>query len=337
MLGGSRSTPTSRCERSWSTPRTRRPGRSSTPSTPSSSRRCAPVTSRPRAQVLDTELVPGLRRAPRLDRPGGRDGQRSGRRSTRATPTGWSSDRTASCSSRSPLAALPVIVVVSTLIARSIIRPVKQLTAAAERAEAALPGRCRQRPRRRRAPSRSRSTPVEVDAGSEFASLAAALNQMQTTAVQLATEQAQTRRNVSTMLANLARRNQSLLNRTLSFISQLEENERDPQALENLFKLDHLATRMRRNAESLLVLAGSDPPRTWPRPDRGRRRSCGPRSRRSRPTTGSSSTRSRRSGSVAAWCPTSPTCSPSCSTTPPGSRRRPRRCRSSASSPTRAT
>ncbi|MEZ5257569.1 MAG: ATP-binding protein [Ilumatobacteraceae bacterium] len=68
------------------------------------------------------------------------------------------------------------------------------------------------------------------------------------------------------MLANLARRNQSLLNWTPSFISQLEENERDPQTLQNLFKLDHLATRMRRNAESLLVLAGSDTPRTWPRP-----------------------------------------------------------------------
>lgn len=158
-----------------------------------------------------------------------------------------------------------LIVVVSTLIARSIIRPVKQLTAAASRAEEQLPAVV--------ASAHSGTggevvafTPVTVDSRDELGSLADALNQMQSTAVQLATEQAHTRRNVSTMLANLARRNQSLLNRTLSFISQLEENERDPETLENLFKLDHLATRMRRNAESLLVLAGADPPRTWPRP-----------------------------------------------------------------------
>ena len=159
-----------------------------------------------------------------------------------------------------------LIVVISTLIARSIIRPVRQLTAAAERAEAALPAAVAAL---HDAPAGTAPTPlppVEVDAGSEFASLAGALTQMQTTAVNLAAEQAQTRHNVSAMLANLARRNQSLLNRTLSFISQLEEHERDPEALENLFKLDHLATRMRRNAESLLVLAGSDTPRTWPRP-----------------------------------------------------------------------
>src|SRR6185295_19369028 len=68
------------------------------------------------------------------------------------------------------------------------------------------------------------------------------------------------------MLVNLARRNQSMLYRQLDIINQLEDKERDPDALADLFKIDHLATRIRRNAENLLVLAGEQPPRTWSAP-----------------------------------------------------------------------
>jgi len=68
------------------------------------------------------------------------------------------------------------------------------------------------------------------------------------------------------MLVNLARRNQSLLYRQLEIINQLEDQERDPDALAELFRLDHLATRIRRNAESLLVLSGEGPPRVWSEP-----------------------------------------------------------------------
>ena len=68
------------------------------------------------------------------------------------------------------------------------------------------------------------------------------------------------------MLVNLARRNQAMLYRQLDIINQLEEKERDPDALAELFKLDHLATRVRRNAENLLVIAGEQPPRTWSAP-----------------------------------------------------------------------
>ena len=70
----------------------------------------------------------------------------------------------------------------------------------------------------------------------------------------------------SDLLANLARRNQSLLYRQLDIINQLEESEEDPDALAELFRLDHLATRVRRNAENLLVLSGEQPPRTWSEP-----------------------------------------------------------------------
>lgn len=74
------------------------------------------------------------------------------------------------------------------------------------------------------------------------------------------------RKFTSDMLVNLARRNQSMLHRQLDLINQLEEKERDPDALADLFRLDHLATRVRRNAESLLVLAGEQPPRVWSDP-----------------------------------------------------------------------
>jgi signal transduction histidine kinase len=74
------------------------------------------------------------------------------------------------------------------------------------------------------------------------------------------------RRLTSDLLVNLARRNQSMLYRQLDIINQLENKERDPDALSDLFRIDHLATRIRRNAESLLVLAGEQPPRTWTAP-----------------------------------------------------------------------
>jgi signal transduction histidine kinase len=71
---------------------------------------------------------------------------------------------------------------------------------------------------------------------------------------------------VSELFVNLARRNQSLLDRQLELIGDLEHHEPRPDALDDLFQLDHLATRIRRNAESLLVLSGDDPPRRWGRP-----------------------------------------------------------------------
>jgi hypothetical protein len=98
--------------------------------------------------------------------------------------------------------------------------------------------------------------------------VADALNTVQDTALDLAVEQAVLRRNIADSFVNLGRRNQNLLGRQLDFITELETNETSPDALANLFRLDHLATRMRRNAESLLVLAGIEPPRQWAAPVR---------------------------------------------------------------------
>jgi signal transduction histidine kinase len=82
----------------------------------------------------------------------------------------------------------------------------------------------------------------------------------------MASAKAEQREAVSELLVNLARRNQSLLNRQLGLISDLEQRERQPDVLDELFQLDHLATRIRRNAESLLVLSGDEPSRLWGRP-----------------------------------------------------------------------
>ena len=103
-------------------------------------------------------------------------------------------------------------------------------------------------------------------ASDEVRLVADALDRVQATAYSLATEQATLRRSTTESLANLGRRNQNLLRRQLGFITRLEREESDPTGLANLFELDHLATRMRRNAESLLVLVGAASPRQWSEP-----------------------------------------------------------------------
>lgn len=103
----------------------------------------------------------------------------------------------------------------------------------------------------------------------EIAEVAASLEQVEHTALRLAAQQARLRRNTTETLAGLGRRNQNLVRRQLSLITRLEQQELDPDALAELFELDHLATRMRRNAESLLVLAGQNPPRPTAAPADG--------------------------------------------------------------------
>lgn len=109
-------------------------------------------------------------------------------------------------------------------------------------------------------------TPINMDSRDEIGEVAAAFDAVHREAVRLAAEQAVLRRNVSAMFINLARRSQVLVERQLQLVDRLEETEQDPEQLENLFQLDHLATRMRRNDESLLVLAGSESSRRWNRP-----------------------------------------------------------------------
>lgn len=105
-------------------------------------------------------------------------------------------------------------------------------------------------------------TPLPVKGRDEVAQLGRAFADIRAVTGEVAEEQGNLlRRGISDIFVNLARRNQSLLDRQIDFIDQLEQAEENPDQLENLFRLDHLATRMRRNAESLLVLAGAEPTR----------------------------------------------------------------------------
>jgi len=149
---------------------------------------------------------------------------------------------------------------------RSIIRPLQVLTSEArEAAQRKLPSAVA-RIQAAEDPSDvvlDSSVSTLVRRADEFAEVAEALDHLQQTAVRLAVDQAIMRHNTAESLANLGRRNQNLVRRQLGFISAFEREEADPAALANLFELDHLATRMRRNAESLLILVGEHSPRRW--------------------------------------------------------------------------
>ncbi|BBA96098.1 putative sensor-like histidine kinase [Actinacidiphila reveromycinica] len=108
--------------------------------------------------------------------------------------------------------------------------------------------------------------PASTYSDDDIARVAAAMDLVLHDAVRLAGEQALLRGNVNAMFTNLSRRSQGLLQRQISLISELEEQEADAAHLASLFKLDHLATRMMRNGENLLVLAGEEPGRRWTSP-----------------------------------------------------------------------
>ncbi|MEU8673186.1 nitrate- and nitrite sensing domain-containing protein [Streptomyces sp. NPDC048560] len=165
------------------------------------------------------------------------------------------------------LLVLGVSLVGAFVVARSMIRSLRRLQDTATRvAQDRLPELVKQL---------SETDPQDVDTSvesvgvhsrDEIGQVAAAFDDVHREAVRLAAEQALLRGNVNAMFTNLSRRSQGLIQRQLSLISELESREADPDQLSSLFKLDHLATRMRRNGENLLVLAGEEPGRRWTRP-----------------------------------------------------------------------
>jgi signal transduction histidine kinase len=105
--------------------------------------------------------------------------------------------------------------------------------------------------------------PIDVDSTDEIGEVARAFDQVHREAVRLASNEAALRGNVNAMFVNLSRRSQSLVERQIRLIDDLEQGEQDSERLGNLFQMDHLATRMRRNSENLLVLAGHDVAKRW--------------------------------------------------------------------------
>ncbi|MCF3175446.1 sensor histidine kinase [Streptomyces sioyaensis] len=165
------------------------------------------------------------------------------------------------------LAALIIAFVVAGLMARRMSRNMRQLrTAAFGIAEQRLPMLVDQLSRTDPGRVDTRVTPIPIATTDEIGEVARAFDQVHREAVRLAAEQALLRGNVNAIFTNLSSRNQGLIERQLELITDLENNEADPDQLESLFRLDHLATRMRRNGENLLILAGEEPGRRWNQP-----------------------------------------------------------------------
>jgi signal transduction histidine kinase len=162
------------------------------------------------------------------------------------------------------LIAVLVSVVLSYRFGRSMINELKRLqVSAVELAEERLP-RLVERLRRgddvdpaTEAPGLDAADTAEVDR------VVHAFSAVQRTAVEAAVGQATLHKSVGQVFLNLAWRNQALLHRQLTLLDTMERRVEEPEVLEDLFKLDHLTTRMRRHAENLIILSGSAPARRW--------------------------------------------------------------------------
>ncbi|MEV7422936.1 MULTISPECIES: sensor histidine kinase [unclassified Streptomyces] len=164
------------------------------------------------------------------------------------------------------LLALLVSVIVSVRVGRDLIRDLSQLRKEAHEVSGVrLPSVMRRL---------AAGEPVDVETEAprldyekdEVGQVGQALNTLQRAAVEAAVKQADLRRGVSEVFVNLARRNQVLLHRQLTLLDTMERRTEDTEELADLFRLDHLTTRMRRHAEGLVILSGAAPSRQWRKP-----------------------------------------------------------------------
>ena len=166
------------------------------------------------------------------------------------------------------LIGLLLTITVTILVARSIIRRLGGLERnALQLAENQLPdvvGRLR---RGENVDVNAEAPPLRVGRD-EIGRVGQAFDLVRQTAIRAAVEEARLRQGLNDVFRSLARRSQSLLHRQLSLLDQMERRATDPEALDDLFRLDHLTTRMRRHAEGLVILAGAPPGRGWSSPVR---------------------------------------------------------------------
>uniref|UniRef100_UPI001EED6444 HAMP domain-containing sensor histidine kinase n=1 Tax=Streptacidiphilus carbonis TaxID=105422 RepID=UPI001EED6444 len=145
----------------------------------------------------------------------------------------------------------------SVLIRHSVVRPVQRLTSAARKVAAISEkelARVADDDAVDESPARLEAVPVLAQ--DELGALAEAFNQVQITAAGLLERQVTSRRNIAEMFGNIGRRVSNLTNRQLALIDAVERGETDPELLEQLYRIDHIAVRMQRNADSLMLLAG---------------------------------------------------------------------------------
>lgn len=163
-------------------------------------------------------------------------------------------------------AALAVSLIVSVRIGRDLIRDLSRLRKEAHEASGVrLPGVMRRLAAGEHVDVETEAPHLEYEKD-EVGQVGQALNTLQRAAVEAAVKQAELRRGVSEVFVNLARRNQVLLHRQLTLLDTMERRTEDTEELADLFRLDHMTTRMRRHAEGLVILSGAAPSRQWRKP-----------------------------------------------------------------------
>ena len=182
----------------------------------------------------------------------------------RATQLQQSAQRTALAYIIITVIVLLIVLLAALLVARSLVLPLRRLRAGAlDIASAQLPERVRLLSESPESAASMEVAPINVTSQDEIGQVARAFDRVHSEAVRLAGEQALLRSSFNAMFVNLSRRSQTLIERLARMIDTLEQNEDDPDRLGSLFAMDHLVTRMRRNSENLLLLAGHENPRKW--------------------------------------------------------------------------
>jgi signal transduction histidine kinase len=162
------------------------------------------------------------------------------------------------------LAVLLLVLFAAVIVARSLVQPLRRLRAGAlDIASVQLPERVRLLSESPESSATREVTPINVASADEIGQVARAFDQVHAEAVRLAGEQTLLRSSFNATFVNLSRRLQSLIERLARTIDGLEQTEEDENRLSSLFSMDHLVTRMRRNAENLLLLADHESPRKW--------------------------------------------------------------------------
>jgi signal transduction histidine kinase len=186
----------------------------------------------------------------------------AGNIATRASQLQQAAQQTALTYGIITVVVLLIVLLAALVVARSLVLPLRRLRAGALNiASVQLPERVRLLTESPDAATSMEVAPINVPYKDEIGEVARAFDQVHSEAVRLAGEQALLRSTFNAMFVNLSRRSQSLIERLARMIDNLEQNEADPDRLGSLFSMDHLVTRMRRNSENLLLLAGHENPR----------------------------------------------------------------------------
>lgn len=165
------------------------------------------------------------------------------------------------------LAVLLVVLAITVVMARSMVRALRTLREGALAiATVHLPERVRQLSEAAEPMPELVVTPIDIQSADEIGQVARAFDEVHAEAIRLAGNEAMLRTSFNAMFVNLSRRSQLLIERLARTIDSLEQREDDPERLADLFTMDHMVTRMRRNSENLLLLAGHEGTRKWSEP-----------------------------------------------------------------------